>query len=195
MVSLNSPRYKLINIDFSKPEMVSFNSCRYKLINIDFSKPEMVSLNSPRYKLINIDFSKPEMVSFNSCRYKLINIDFSKPEMISLKYSFVFYSASLLMGHKHFFDFPLLFFVQNLFPRKTFFIFLFFYYIVLYSTLSNIKITQSALHLKKKQKKSNYKKQKAIYRIKLFTDKCETLHMNLAKGKAITKSKNSENGV
>jgi len=39
------------------------------------------------------------------------------------------------------------------------------------------------------------KKQKAIYRIKLFTDKCETLHVNLAKGKAITKSKNSENGV
>jgi len=39
------------------------------------------------------------------------------------------------------------------------------------------------------------KKQKSIYRIKLFTDKCETLHMNLEKGKAITKSKNSENGV
>ena len=39
------------------------------------------------------------------------------------------------------------------------------------------------------------KKQKAKNRIKLFTDKCETLHMNLAKEKAITKSKNSENGV
>ena len=37
--------------------------------------------------------------------------------------------------------------------------------------------------------------QKTIYRIKLCTDKCETQHMNLAKGKAITKSKNSENGV
>ena len=37
------------------------------------------------------------------------------------------------------------------------------------------------------------KKQKAIYRLKLFTDKCEALHMNLAKEKAITK--NSENGV
>ena len=42
--NLNSPRYKLINIDFSKPEMVSLNSPWYKLINIDFSKPEMISL-------------------------------------------------------------------------------------------------------------------------------------------------------
>jgi hypothetical protein len=32
-------------------------------------------------------------------------------------------------------------------------------------------------------------------RIKLFTDKCETLRMNLAKGKAKTTSKHSENGV
>jgi hypothetical protein len=64
----------------------------------------------------------------------------------------------------------------------------YYYYIVLYSALSNIKITQSALH-------QITKKQKAIYRIKLFTNKCETLHTNLAKGKAITKSKNSENGV
>ena len=39
------------------------------------------------------------------------------------------------------------------------------------------------------------KKQKAIYRIKLFTDKCATLHIHFAKGKAMTKSKNSENGV
>jgi hypothetical protein len=39
------------------------------------------------------------------------------------------------------------------------------------------------------------KKQKAKNRIKLFTDKCETLHMNLVKEKAITKSTNSENGV
>jgi hypothetical protein len=99
--------------------------------------------------------------NLNSPRYKLINIDFSKPEMISLKYSFVFYSASLLMGHKHFFDFPLLIFVQNLFLRKTFFIFLFFYYIVLYSTLSNIKITQSALHLKKTPKKIKLQKAKS----------------------------------
>ena len=39
------------------------------------------------------------------------------------------------------------------------------------------------------------KEQKAMYRIKLFTDKCETLHMNLVKEKAVTKSKNAENGV
>ena len=43
--------------------------------------------------------------------------------------------------------------------------------------------------------KLKLQKQKAIYRIKLFTEKCETLHMNLVKGKAITKSKHSENGV
>ena len=78
-------------------------------------------------------------------------------------------------------------------PQKSIIILFFIITQFLNSALSNIQITQSPLHWKKLN--SNYKKQKAIYRIKLFTDKCETLHMNLAKGKAIAKNKNSENGV
>ena len=62
------------------------------------------------------------------------------------------------------------------------------FYIAHYLILKLLK----ALYIKTQITK---KKQKAIYRIKQFTDKCETLHTNLAKGKAKTKSKHSENGV